>query len=327
MTVALPADGLVLRVRDLSVRLGRNPNRVTAVDGVSFDLKRGRTLGIVGESGSGKSTTALSLLRLIAQPGEIHERSRIVLSGRDLMTLSARQLRAVRGREIALVRQNPQASLNPVMTVGAQVVEALRAHTRVSRRVARRAAAEALAAAALPEPVRQLRRYPHELSGGMRQRVAIAIATVSSPDVLVADEPTSALDATVQREILALLRRLCEEKTMAMVLISHDLKVVAGVADEIAVMYSGRIVETGPAQDVIGNPVHPYTEALLHASPSLNRGSERLQPVEGSPPNPLNMPTGCSFQPRCRYRQPICAEQSPELVSHGEGSAACWVRP
>jgi peptide/nickel transport system ATP-binding protein len=326
MSAAL-ADPYVLRVRDLTVRLGRSPSRVTAVDGVSFDLERGKTLGIVGESGSGKTTTALSLLRLIAQPGEIQGGSRILLGGRDLMALSARELRAVRGREIALVRQNPQASLNPVMTVGAQVVEALRAHVRISRRDARRIAAEALAAAALPEPQRQLRRYPHELSGGMRQRVAIAIATISSPAVLVADEPTSALDATVQREILALLRRLAEEKTMAMVLITHDLNVVADVADHIAVMYAGRVVETGPAHEVINRPVHPYTEALLNASPSLNRRKKRLQPVDGSTPNPLDLPGGCRFHPRCRYRQAICVEQTPELVASGEGSAACWVRP
>ena len=326
MTAATVEDP-VLSVRELSVRLGRAPNQITAVDDVSFDVRRGRTLGIVGESGSGKTTTALSLLRLIAQPGKIEQRSRIILSGRDLMRFSSRQLREVRGREIALVRQNPQASLNPVMTVGAQVVEAVRAHRRVSRSAARSAAAEALAAAALPEPVKQLRRYPHELSGGMRQRVAIAIATASSPDVLVADEPTSALDATVQREILALLRTLSREKTMAMVLISHDLKVVAGVADDIAVMYAGRIVEIGPARSVISNPVHPYTEALLLASPSLNPRSGRLQPVQGSTPDPLNRPAGCSFHPRCRYRQQICSDQSPELESHGEGSAACWVRP
>jgi oligopeptide/dipeptide ABC transporter ATP-binding protein len=315
-----------LSVENLTTRLGRRDNRVTAVDGVSFDLEAGRILGIVGESGSGKTTLALSLLRLIAPPGEIVSGSRIVINEQDVMRLSNRDLRHIRGRKVSLVRQNPLASLNPVVSVGDQVMEALIVHRLATGQAARSAAVAALAAAALPNPEQLMKRFPHELSGGMRQRVAIAMAIVASPSLLVADEPTSALDATVEREILQLLRRLCDDRQMAVVLVSHNLAAVAAVADQIAVMYAGRIVEHGAAAEVMTAPLHPYTEALVGLTPTVEMRGRLLTPIPGLPPDMTRLPSGCAFHPRCSFKESLCTTESPSLETVDGRPVACWVR-
>ncbi|MBV1770173.1 MAG: ABC transporter ATP-binding protein, partial [Candidatus Desulforudis sp.] len=287
----------VLEVSNLATCFTGSAGVVKAVNGVTFAVKAGQTLGVVGESGCGKSVMCLSLVGLIGPPGRIVS-GEVWLNGQDLLQLSPKEIRRVRGREIALVFQDPMTSLNPILTVGTQLTETIVSHEEVSKAEARRRALELLARVGLPDPERLMRRYPFQLSGGMCQRVMIAMALSLQPKVLIADEPTTALDVTVQAQILAELKRLQKELGMAIVLITHDLGVVAAMADEVAVMYAGSIVEYGPTVEIFASPGHPYTRALLRSVPRLG-GEEELAPIEGQPPTLLNPPGYCAFLPRC----------------------------
>jgi len=313
----------VLKVNNLSTHFHTRHGVIKAVDGVSFVVAAGKTLGLVGESGCGKSVTALSILRLIEPPGKILS-GEVWLNGYDLLKLPPGQLRQVRGREIALVFQDPLTSLNPVLTIGTQLAETIVSHEEVSRAAARRRAVELLFRMGLPDPERLMRLYPFQLSGGMRQRVMMAMALSMRPKVLIADEPTTALDVTVQAQILAELKRLQEELGMAIILITHDLGVVAAMADEVAVMYAGSIVEHGPVAQMFDRSAHPYTRALLRSVPRLSR--EELVPVEGQPPTLLNLPAHCAFLPRCPQAGAECLGKKPELREVGPGHAAACHR-
>ncbi|MDK2888637.1 MAG: peptide/nickel transport system ATP-binding protein [Thermoanaerobacter sp.] len=313
----------VLKVNNLSTHFYTRHGVIKAVDRVSFVVAAGKTLGLVGESGCGKSVTALSILRLIEPPGRILS-GEVWLNGYDLLKIPKWQLRQVRGREIALVFQDPLTSLNPVLTIGTQLAETIVSHEEVSRAEARRRAVELLARMGLPDPERLMRLYPFQLSGGMRQRVMMAMALSMRPKVLIADEPTTALDVTVQAQILAELKRLQEELGMAIILITHDLGVVAAMADEVAVMYTGSIVERGPVAQIFDRPAHPYTRALLRSVPRLGR--EELVPVKGQPPSLLNLPAHCAFLPRCPQAGAACWGKKPELREIGPGHAAACHR-
>jgi peptide/nickel transport system ATP-binding protein len=304
----------LLRVEDLRVSFATEDGPVRAVDGISFELERGRTLGIVGESGSGKTVAAMSVLGLTrAQGATVGGHVRFAGRG-DLLALEERELRVVRGDEIAMVFQDPLSSLHPLHRVGAQIVEAIRAHRDTARAPARARAIELLDLVGIPDPATRVDAYPHELSGGQRQRAMIAMALANDPALLIADEPTTALDVTVQAQILALLARLQRERGMALVLVTHDLGVVAEMADEIAVMYAGRIVELAPAARVFANPEHPYTWGLLRSIPTLDGPREELlTPIPGTPPSPLAFPPGCRFHPRCPYSEPAHARTDPAL--------------
>ncbi len=303
----------LLRVEDLRVSFPTEDGVVGAVDGVSLQLRRGHTLGIVGESGSGKTVAALSVLGLTRREGA-RVTGRIFFEGRDLLALTEGDLRTIRGAEIAMVFQDPLSSLHPLYRVGAQIVEAIRTHQDVSKAKARTRTIELLELVGIPDPARRVDAYPHELSGGMRQRVMIAMALANEPKLLIADEPTTALDVTVQAQILALLERLQRELQMAVVLVTHDLGVVAEMADEIAVMYAGRIVETASAKRLLSVPEHPYTWGLLRSIPMLDGPrKERLTPIPGSPPSLIAPPSGCHFHPRCPYAQPEHARIDPAL--------------
>jgi oligopeptide/dipeptide ABC transporter ATP-binding protein len=284
---------------------------VRAVDGVSFYLNGGELLGLVGESGCGKSITALSVMRLIAPPGKIVS-GEILFDGKNLLSLSDREMRQIRGDDIAMIFQDPMTSLNPVFRVGEQIAEALRLHRKLSRPDARAAAIEAMQEVAIPDSARRVDDYPHQLSGGMRQRVMIAMALACNPKLLIADEPTTALDVTIQAQILELLNELRKTRELAVLLITHDLGVVAEVADRVAVMYTGRIVEESPVEELFARPKHPYTEGLLRSVPKLTAEhvakAERLETIEGVVPSPTDLPPGCHFAPRCPYRLARCTE-------------------
>ncbi len=312
----------ILRVDGLSVEFpGADGAAVRVVDGVSFALTRGETLGVVGESGSGKSITALSLLALVPAPGRVVE-GRIALLGRDLASLSEGERRALRGSDIGIVFQDPMTGLNPVRRVGSMLIESVRRHQRVSAAAAHTQALEALAAVGIPSPELRLRSYPHELSGGLRQRVMIALALINHPSVIVADEPTTALDATIQAQILELLRARVSA-TAALLMITHDLGVAAELCDRVAVMYHGRIVEYGTTDSILSAPRHPYTEGLLRAVPRFDFDRPDLVPIPGAPPRPGDKITGCAFAPRCNRASPRCVA-NPELRHHAGGEVACW---
>jgi oligopeptide/dipeptide ABC transporter ATP-binding protein len=315
----------LLHVDDLHVHYPGTSGPVRAVDGLSLRVERGETYALVGESGCGKSATALALLRVV-EPGRITG-GRIVFEGRDLLRLSEREMRSVRGARIGLVFQEPAAALNPVMRIGIQVGEALRVHRGLSRREAWSEAVRWLGLVALPEPEQQARAYPHELSGGMQQRVMLAIALSCGPALLVADEPTTALDVTIQAQILALLRRLRQELQLTVLLIAHDLGVVAENADRVGVMYAGRLVEEAPVRELFGDPRHPYTQALLRAMPGArpaSTGERRLPTIAGAVPDPEHLPTGCRFHPRCPRRFEPCSSQTPaETVVNPERRVYC----
>jgi oligopeptide/dipeptide ABC transporter ATP-binding protein len=316
--VSASADSqALLEVRGLVAGFATDHGILHAVDGISFDIRRGERFAVVGESGSGKSVTALSLLGLVDPPGFVRA-ERITFGGHDLTALSQRQLGRIRGREIALVMQDPLASLSPVFSVGEQIAETIRHHEGARRAVAMRRAIELLGRVGIADAAQRARSYPHELSGGMRQRVAIAIALSCGPSLLIADEPTTALDVTIQAQVLELLLELSEQRAMAVMLISHDLGVVAGFADSVAVMYAGRFVERGQTQSVFARPSHPYTEALLASQPRLagTRG-EVLEAIPGAPPVLYERPPGCAFLPRCaRSRDRTqCQEADPVLRS------------
>ena len=308
----------ILEVRDLFTSFHTVEGEGRAVDGVSFHLERGETLGLVGESGCGKSVTALSILRLVAPPGRIGG-GQILLSGRDLLTLPEPEMRRVRGDEIAMIFQEPMSSLNPVLSCGRQIEEAVRLHQGGSRKKARARAIEMMHLVGIPAPEQRVDEYPHQLSGGMRQRVMIAIALSCNPDVLIADEPTTALDVTIQAQILELLAKLQAEFHMAILLITHDLGVVAEVADRVAVMYAGQIVETATTKDLFAAPRHPYTRGLLRSIPHLDGGQERLEVIPGRVPEATLLPAGCRFHPRCSLAEPACEASPQRLEACGGG--------
>jgi len=301
----------LLRVENLETHFPTRAGLVRAVNGVSFHLDRGELLGLVGESGCGKSITALSIMRLIAPPGKIVG-GEIVFDGKNLLQLSEPEMRQMRGDDIAMIFQDPMTSLNPVFTVGEQIAEALRLHRKLSRKAARLAAIDAMREVSIPDPARRADDYPHQLSGGMRQRVMIAMALACNPKLLIADEPTTALDVTIQAQILELLDGLRKSRELAVLLITHDLGVVAEVADRVAVMYTGKIVEEAPVEELFARPRHPYTEGLLRSVPKLTAEhvakKERLDTIEGVVPSPTDLPPGCHFAPRCQYRLPRCTE-------------------
>jgi peptide/nickel transport system ATP-binding protein len=314
----------VLELRGLHVSFGTRDGVVHAVDGVSLSVDRGRTLGIVGESGSGKSVTALTVMGLTRLPNATIA-GQVLFDGVDLLKVHADELRRIRGKRIAMIFQDPLSSLHPLYRVGWQIVEAIRAHEHVSEAVARRLAVDALKEVGIPSAAERMDSYPHELSGGMRQRVMIAMALVLDPEILIADEPTTALDVTVQSQILDLIRRLQEEHGTGVVLITHDLGVVAETADEVAVMYAGRLAERGPLASVLDAPEHPYTWGLLQSLPRLDTArTDRLRPIGGQPPSLIHVPHGCPFHPRCPYAFSVCPRVVPPLVDSDSGHAvAC----
>jgi oligopeptide/dipeptide ABC transporter ATP-binding protein len=314
----------LLDVRDLVIGFPQHRRPpIVPVRGVSFRLERRQRLGIVGESGSGKSLTALGLMRLLPEPGRI-EHGQVLLGGRDLVPCSEKEMARVRGGRIALVYQDPMSSLNPVHTVGRQIAEAIRTHEDVSRATARARAVDLLGEVGLPHPKRRVDSYPHEFSGGMRQRVMIAMAISAQPDVLIADEPTTALDVTTQARIIDMLARLVDEREMAVILITHDLGLAASFCDDIHVMYAGRIVERSTAEPLFAHPVHPYTEALLASICRLDADvTQPIAAIPGQPPLPQNLPSGCPFHPRCPHAVPRCTDEVPEEHMVGNRTAEC----
>jgi oligopeptide/dipeptide ABC transporter ATP-binding protein len=317
----------LLEINDLHTEFRTGAGIVRAVDGVSYSVAAGETVAVVGESGSGKSVTALSVLRLIPHPpGEITAGS-VIFAGRDLLTLSEPEMREIRGGEIGMVFQEPMTSLNPVLTVGRQITETLEQHRGLSHAIASQRAADLLVQVGIAEPARRLKQYPHQLSGGMRQRVMIAIALACDPKLIIADEPTTALDVTIQAQILELMKALTRDRGIALIIITHNLGVVARYADRVNVMYAGRIVESGPAAEIYHDPRHPYTVALLRSVPRLDRPRQaRLDPVEGQPPDLARLDTGCSFRPRCKLADAGCAAARPDLslVGGEDHFAACF---
>src|SRR5918911_1483797 len=317
----------LLEVRNLQTHFPTRAGLVRAVDGVSFHLDRGELLGLVGESGCGKSMTALSVMRLIAPPGKIVG-GEIIFDGEDLLAASEDRMREIRGDDIAMIFQDPMTSLNPVYTVGEQIAEALRLHRKLSHKDAHKATVEAMREVSIPDPARRVDDYPHQLSGGMRQRVMIAMALACDPKLLIADEPTTALDVTIQAQILELLNELRRTRELGVLLITHDLGVVAEVADRVAVMYTGRIVAESPVAELFARPKHPYTEGLLRSVPKLTvaevKKIERLETIEGTVPKPTNLPAGCHFAPRCPHRMPRCTEGDIPLYQlDGDVSVRC----
>jgi oligopeptide/dipeptide ABC transporter ATP-binding protein len=318
----------ILEVKELSTHFFTRAGVVKAVDDVSFAIPRGSTLALVGESGSGKSVTSLSILRLVPPPGRIIT-GQIIFNGSDLMKLDAEPMRSLRGREIAMIFQDPMSSLNPVFTVGDQIAEAIQLHEKLPRKHAWSKSVEMMERVKIPDAARRAKDYPHQLSGGMRQRVMIAMALSCNPKLLIADEPTTALDVTIQAEILELLRGLKDDFDLSMLLITHDLGVVAETADRVAVMYAGRIVEDAPAREIFHTPRHPYTEGLLHSVPRLTEEGlklRRLATIEGTVPNLFNLPPGCKFAPRCSYVIDECRQSEPALLAVNSEHASRCIR-
>ncbi len=317
----------LLEVRDLEVQFKTDEGIVRAVNGVSYDLDQGRTLGIVGESGCGKSVSALSLLRLVPQPVGRIVNGEVQFRGRDLLQVSTAEMRQIRGEQIAMIFQDPMSSLNPVLTIGRQIDEAQQLHLGSSKGEARRHTVELLDHVGIPSPEDRVNDYPHQFSGGMQQRAMIAMAISCEPKLLIADEPTTALDVTIQAQVIELLGRLREELGMAVILITHDLALVAGFCEEIIVMYAGYIVERASASELFNSPKHPYTVSLLESIPSMTteRGT-KLTAIPGAPPDMVHLPTGCPFAPRCTYVQDKCREELPPLdpLSYGH-TLRCWV--
>jgi oligopeptide/dipeptide ABC transporter ATP-binding protein len=315
----------LLDVRDLRTEFRTSAGVVRAVDGVTFDVRAGETLALVGESGCGKSVTALSIMRLIPVPPGRIAGGQVLFDGRDLLALPDREMRRVRGKDIGMVFQEPMTSLNPVLTIGRQVTESLEHHLGMRPAQARARAAELLATVGIPEPARRLAQYPHEFSGGMRQRVIIAIALSCRPRLVLADEPTTALDVTIQAQILELLRQLSRQFGVAMVLITHNLGVVARYADRVNVMYAGRVVERGAAAEIYARPRHPYTLGLLRSVPRLDRPRRaRLDPIPGQPPDLARLGPGCPFRPRCPFAVERCQEMPPLAEVEPGHLSACW---
>ena len=316
----------LLELRDLAVRFTGPDGVARAVDGVDLTVGEGETVGLVGESGCGKSVTALAVLRLVEPPGHIAHGSSVRLEGRDLLALGPKEIRAVRGNHVALVFQDPLSALNPVLRIGAQIAEAIRAHEPVSRSTARWRAVEMLAAVGIPDAERRAAAYPHQLSGGMRQRVLLAMALACRPKLLLADEPTTALDVTIQAEILELLDALQQKLGMAVLLITHNLGIVAERTRRVYVMYAGQVVEEAPTERLFAHPAHPYTEGLLAAIPRLEERRARLRAIPGQVPPATAWPAGCRFHPRCPHAWERCRAEEPPLLEAGSGQRArCWL--
>jgi len=316
-------DKLLLQVKHLRTWFKTFKGTVKAVDDVSFDIRQGEVLAVVGESGGGKSVTGFSMIRLIDEPGFI-ESGEILFDGRDLMKLSAHEMNKLRGKDISMIFQDPMTSLNPVYTIGHQIDETLRLHTDMSRSERRQASVDLLRAVGISNPESRLKNYPHQFSGGMRQRVVIAIALAARPRLIIADEPTTALDVTIQAQILKLMTNLSRAGGCSLMLITHDLAVVSEVADRINVMYCGKIVESGAAREVIDRSAHPYTHGLINSIPDLSTEKERLDTIPGIVPNMFDLPSGCCFSPRCSRAQECCRREAPQLREVAPGHcAAC----
>jgi len=318
----------VLEVKNLQTHFLTSKGIAKAVDDVSFSLYSGEILGLVGESGSGKTMTGFSILGLIDAPGKIVG-GQVLFKGKNLLDRDAEDLRRLRGNRIAMIFQDPMMTLNPVLRIDTQMIETLQAHQDISHAAAYDRALEVLGEVGIPSPVERLRAYPHQFSGGMRQRVAIAVALLNRPDVIIADEPTTALDVTIQSQILALVQRLCRERQTSLLWITHDLSVVAGLADRLAVMYAGKIVETGPVGATLDHPQHPYTQGLLGAVPSLHERGSPLHLIRGNPPSLLDLPKGCAFGERCPHVYANCTVSPPDFEVGDAGQAhhvRCWLR-
>ncbi len=303
----------ILSVKDLKTYFYVEEGVVKAVNGVSFSLKKGEILGMVGESGCGKSVTALSIMRLVPEPGKIIG-GEVIFEGRNLLEVDEKEMRKIRGKKISMIFQDPLTSLNPVFKVGYQLMESIFTHQKISKEKARKRAEELLYEVGIPNPRENLLRYPHEFSGGMRQRVMIAMALANNPDILIADEPTTALDVTIQAQILELIERLRREHNSSIILITHDMGVIAQISHHIMVMYAGRIMEKGSAQSIFYHSRHPYTWGLLASVPRLDEDRDRLKSIEGLPPSLLSPPSGCPFHPRCEYTREICREKEPSFI-------------
>ena len=315
----------LLEVRNLHTVFPIESGEVRAVNGINFSLEKGKVLGIVGESGSGKSVTAYSILRILDHPGKISQ-GEILFEDTDITQLPKHQMREIRGDKISIIFQDPMTSLNPVYTVGNQLREAIRLHTNRNRQEAKARALEMLELVGVNEPAKRLKQYPYQLSGGMRQRVMIAMALACEPDILIADEPTTALDVTIQAQILELMRELKDKLGMAIIMITHDLGVIAEMCDEIIVMYAGRVCERGTAEEIFYNPKHEYTKGLLRSIPKMTTARERLIPIGGSPVDLLNLPKGCAFASRCDQAMKICLTDQPEEIEiNPNHRAACWM--
>ncbi len=315
----------LLEVKDLQTSFFTDAGEVKAVNGVSFNLERGKVLGIVGESGSGKSVTAYSIMQILAGTGKIVGGS-IKLDGQELVNAGEKVMKDVRGNKVSIIFQDPMTSLNPTYTIGSQLKEAILLHTDRDKKQAYDRAVEMLRLVNVNEPEKRMKQYPHELSGGMRQRVMIAMALACEPDILIADEPTTALDVTIQAQILELMKDLQEELGMAIIMITHDLGVVAQMCDEVVVMYAGSICEQGTADEIFYNPQHEYTKGLIRSLPSANTAGQKLKPITGTPIDLLNMPKGCAFAPRCDAAMKICIDTKPErILVNDDHAAACWM--
>ncbi len=315
----------LLQVKDLSTSFDVDAGEVRAVNGISFDLEKGKVLGIVGESGSGKSVTAYSIMRILTEPGRITD-GQILFNGEDIVTYSEHQMRAFRGKRVSIIFQDPMTSLNPTYTIGNQLREAILLHTDRNRHQANERALEMLQLVGVNEPEKRLKQYPHELSGGMRQRVMIAMALACEPDILIADEPTTALDVTIQAQILELMKDLQKKLGMAIIMITHDLGVIADMCDEIIVMYAGRVCERGTVDEIFYNPCHEYTKGLLRSIPKLDSKNHKLIPIAGSPVDLTNMPKGCAFASRCDCAMKLCLSDLPEeLPINDWHKASCWM--
>jgi peptide/nickel transport system ATP-binding protein/oligopeptide transport system ATP-binding protein len=319
---------ILLEVRNLRTHFDTDRGLFRAVDGISFDVRRSRTVGLVGESGCGKSVTSLSVMGLVPSPPGRIAADALRFDGRDLLAMPAEERRKLRGGRMSMIFQEPMTSLNPVRTIGHQIIEAIRAHTDLSPAAARDRAIEVLDLVRIPSPASRVDEYPHRLSGGMRQRVMIAMALACDPELLIADEPTTALDVTIQAQILDLLHDLQSRLGMAILIITHDLGVIAEVADEVIVMYAGKIVESAPVGQLFADPQHPYTIGLLGSIPRIGEERERLATIEGTVPSPANQPRGCRFSPRCPFADARCRDEPPELRTLGtEHKVACWKAP
>ena len=315
----------ILEVKDLRVSYHTYAGEVQSVRGVSFELETGKALAIVGESGCGKSVTAKSIMGLIKGPaGEIKEGSTILYNGDNILNYSKKQWQAYKGGECAIIFQDALASLNPTMRVGKQIMENLMAHKNMDKKSAQKEAVEMLRMVGIPEPEKRVKQYPHEFSGGMRQRVMIAMALANKPELLIADEPTTALDVTIQAQILHLMRELKEKKNTSVIMITHDLGIVAETCDRVAVMYAGKIIEEGTLDEVFNHTLHPYTEGLFNSLPNIKNRTARLRPIHGLMPDPTDLPEGCAFAPRCNYATEACKKRRPDLVTFtGTHKAAC----
>lgn len=313
----------LLTVNNLTTVFNTKKEQIPAVENVSFSLKAGETLGIVGESGSGKSVTALSIMRLISEPGEIID-GEIILEDQDLLQLSESEMRKIRGNKISMVFQEPMTSLNPVFTIGNQLVETILSHQKISKQDAKNLAIQMLKNVNIPSPEDRLKQYPHQLSGGMRQRVVIAMALACRPKLLIADEPTTALDVTTQAQILQLIKELKEKMNTSVMLITHNMGVVAAAADQVIVMYCGRIVEYADVKTIFRNPQHPYTVGLLQSIPKMNEKQEKLYSIKGSVPMPGEIKQGCRFKTRCQFASKRCMVEEPPLIKKGNSLVRCW---